>query len=341
MGNIINNQVFIIAEAGVNHNGELKLAKKLVDAAKEANVDAVKFQTFKPGEVTGRFAFKVEYQEASQMGDDRYEMSQKLALPYDAFRELKAYCETKEILFLSTPDGEDSLNFLVDELDIPIIKVGSTEVTHLSYLKAIAQKNRPIILSTGMSSLKEVEAAVKVIQSNTKEALYLLHCTTEYPAPYEEVNLKAMQTLNRHFNLPVGYSDHTVGNEAAIAAVALGAQVIEKHFTVDKSLPGPDHQASMTPAELAELVRSIRISEKILGDGVKQPTASELKNISGVRRGVVAAHPLQSGSVLHQEDLAFKRPNTGVDIKDADKVIGKKLNRDLQEDEVIQWEYLS
>lgn len=341
--NIIANHkgVFVIAEAGVNHNGDLDLAKKLVDIAAEAKADAVKFQTFKPGECTGKFAFKVAYQEQStDEAESRFELSNRLALPFKAFTAIKEYCEGKGIMFLSTPDGKASLDFLVDGLNVAMIKISSTEITNTEFLKMIALKNKPIILSTGMSNLEEVKQAVEVIKAHNKRELTLLHCTTEYPAPHQEVNLKAMVTLQNEFGLPVGYSDHTEGNETAVAAVALGAKILEKHITFDKALAGPDHQASLAPAELKDYVRSIRIAEKILGDGVKKASISEIKNIPGVRRGLVAAKPLNKGTILSRAMLTSKRPNTGIQPSEIDQVVGKRLNRDLEEDEVLMWEYL-
>jgi len=336
-----NKKVFIIAEAGVNHNGKLSVAKQLVDVAIYANADAVKFQTFKLGELTGKFAFKVAYQkEATGDNGSRYEMSRQLALSYKEFAVLQRYCHVKGILFLSTPDGYESLDFLVDKLRMPIIKISSTEMTHLEFLKAAAKKNRPIILSTGMSTLKEVKRAVKIIKTYNKKELAILHCTTEYPAPYSEVNLKAMVTLGSVFKTPIGYSDHTIGKETAIAAVALGAKIIEKHFTLNKNLEGPDHKASLEPHELKDFVSSVRIAEQILGDGIKRPSASEKKNIPGVRRGIVAARYLPKGTILKKDMLNYKRPNTGIQPESMDKIIGKKTIKDLEEDEVLRWAYL-
>ena len=332
-------RVFIIAEAGVNHNGDINLAKQLIDAAKMANADAVKFQTFKPGEVTGKFAFKVSYQQVNGNKDEsRYEMSRKLALSYDAFRELQHYANQQGILFLSTPDGYESLNFLVDELNIPIIKIGSTEVTHVQFLEAVALKKKPVIFSTGLSTLEEVTRAVSILKLHGAASITVLQCTSEYPAPYQDVNLRAMVTMHQSLNLPVGLSDHSIGMEASIAAVALGAVVIEKHFTLDKNLEGPDHQASLTPQGLAEFIVSLRRTEEILGDGIKRPMPSEAKNLTGVRRSIVAAIPLTKGTVLTKQHLTFKRPNTGIEPIDLDKVIGKTLLRNLEDDEVLHWE---
>ena len=250
--------VFIIAEAGVNHNGSIELAKKLIDVAKKANVDAVKFQTFKTEKIIGKFADKAEYQkENTGNSETQFEMVKKLELSYEEFKELRNYCNEKGIIFLSTPDDDDSLEFLVN-LGVDMIKIGSTEVTNLPYLKKIAQKNIPIILSTGMSTLGEVEKALNAIYDEGNKNVTLLHCTTDYPTSYEDINLRAMETLRNAFKTNIGYSDHTLGNEAAVAAVALGAKIIEKHFTLDKNLEGPDHKASLDPQELEKFVETIR-----------------------------------------------------------------------------------
>lgn len=331
-------KVFIIAEAGVNHDGSLNQAFKLIDIAANAKADAVKFQTFQPGECTGRFSFKVDYiNKTTSKDESRYDMSARLALSYDDFRKLKNYSEKKGILFLSTPDGYESLHFLVDELDIPLIKVGSTEVTHLEFLKEVAKKNRPIIFSTGMSTLGEVETGLDIMCHYTNKEIVLLHCTSEYPTPYNEANLRAMVTLQDCFKRPVGLSDHTTGFEATIAAVALGAKVIEKHFTIDNGIPGPDHKASLSPDELSKFVEGIRRTEILLGDGIKRPTPSELKNMSGIRRSIVAASTLQKGTLLTKEILTFKRPGTGINPEFIDIVDGMKINRDLDTDEPLQW----
>lgn len=331
-------KVFIIAEAGVNHNGDINLAKKLVDAAKEANVDAIKFQTFKTEKIVGKFAEMAEYQKENlKIQESQYEMIKKLELSFDKFRELKRYCDEKNIMFLSTPDDEDSLDFLV-ELKIPMIKIGSTEVTNLQYLRRISKKNLPIILSTGISTLGEVETALNVIYEEGNKDVTILHATTDYPTEYEDVNLKAMITMRTAFNVPVGYSDHTLGYEAAIAAVSMGAAVIEKHFTLDKNMEGPDHKASLSPEELKEFVIRIRNTEKLLGDGIKKPTKKEKAIISEVRRSIVAAYDLKKGSIISQEMLQFKRPGNGLKPEMIDVLIGRQLKRDVKEDEVIQWE---
>jgi N,N'-diacetyllegionaminate synthase len=344
MDNILspkNSRVFVIAEAGVNHNGDIELAKKLIDAAKEAEADAVKFQTWKSGEISGSFAFKVDYQkESSPPTESCNELLDQLCLPYSAFKELQAYAHSRGILFLSTPDGFESLNFLVDELDIPLIKIGSTEVTHVQFLEAVSRKNRPMILSTGLSTIAEIERAVEFIRRGGNASLSLLHCTSEYPAPLEQVNLRAMVTMAKSLELPVGYSDHTIGDQAAIAAVALGARIIEKHFTLDRTMDGPDHAASMEPDELKQYVASIRTTEIILGDTTKAPTPSELKNIQGIRRSVVAVRKLTTGTVLTREMLTCKRPGTGIPPYELDATIGKRLRVDMKADEPLQWEHL-
>lgn len=319
-------KVFIIGEAGVNHDGRLEQAFKLVDIAKEADVDAVKFQTFKPGECTGKFS-------------ERYNMSSSLSLPYDDFLKLHSYCREKNILFLTTPDGYESLEFVTGVLNPPILKISSTEVTHLKFLEEVARKGKPIIFSTGMSTLEEVGKALKVMQEYNSD-ITVLHCCSQYPALPEEVNLRAMVTIKDTFGVKVGYSDHTLGIEAAIAAVALGAEAIEKHFTIDTNLPGPDHKASLAPKELKELVSAIRKTEKMLGDGEKKPSESEKKTINAIRRGIVASKDLKAGTCLSPEDLTFKRPATGIHPYEYQKVLNMRINRDLQQDEPLMWEYL-
>jgi N,N'-diacetyllegionaminate synthase len=331
---------FIIAEAGVNHNGDIKLAKQLIDIAHQAGADAVKFQTWKPGEITGRFAVKVAYLENSTPEDEsRFELSNRLCLPYDAFRELKLYCDNFGIQFLSTPDGFDSLNFLVDELDMPIVKIGSTELNNIPFLEAIGRKQRPVILSTGLGVLGEVDAAVRALQKTggVDLSVTILQCTSQYPAPVEEMNLKVLQTYAQAFGVPVGLSDHSIGNEASIAAVALGASVIEKHFTIDREMEGPDHAASLTPGELKNFVEALRRVVRMLGSGVKSPTPSEQANMIGIRRSVVAARDLEVGAVLKLSDLAFKRPGTGIAPAYGELLVGRRLARGLIEDEPIQW----
>ena len=330
---------FIIAEAGVNHDGDIDRAKRLIDVAAEAKADAVKFQTWRPGEITGRYAYKVNYLETTtEAAESRYQLSCRLALPYPVFRELKAHAERCGILFLSTPDGFDSLNFLVGELDMPIVKIGSTEVTHLQYLEAIGRTGRPAILSTGLSNLGEVEKAVAALRRGGNRELTLLHCTSEYPAPDDQMNLRAIDTLRAAFNSPVGLSDHSRGIEASLAAVAMGASVLEKHFTLDRSLPGPDHQASLDGPELAALVASVRRVETMLGDGCKRPTVAELANMNGIRRGVVAARKISPGTVLTADMLVCKRPGGGIEPEQLDVLVGFTVRRELDEDEPLTWD---
>jgi N-acetylneuraminate synthase/N,N'-diacetyllegionaminate synthase len=332
--------LFIIAEAGVNHNGDIHLAKKLVDEARRAGANAVKFQTWKPGELTGRFAVKVPYLETSVPSDEsRFELSRRLCLPYEAFRELNAYCKTVGIQFLSTPDGFESLDFLVDELSMSAIKVGSTELNHIAFLEAVGAKCRPVFLSTGLGTLAEVDMAVAALRRGGGNDLPItvMQCTSEYPAPQEEMNLRVMESYAKALQVPVGLSDHSTGYEASIAAVALGATVIEKHFTLSRSMAGPDHAASLEPMELAQFVSGLKKVVVMLGDGVKKPTPAELRNMSGIRRSVVAARGLAEGTVLAAADLGCKRPGTGVLPADIHKLVGMRLNRALAFDEPISW----
>ena len=338
---MIKNKIFIIAEAGVNHNGNINLAYKMVDEAKKAGVDCIKFQTFKTEKIITKDAKKAEYQEKNTENKEmQYEMLKKLELTYDEFKKLKKYCEEKEIMFLSTPDEEESLNFLIDELNMEIIKIGSGEISNYIYLEKIAQKNKPIILSTGMSTLGEVEKALEIIKKYNNQKITLLHCTTNYPCPIEEVNLSAMLTLKEAFKLDVGYSDHTLGIEIPIAATALGATVIEKHFTLDKNLDGPDHKASLDSLELTKMVEAIRNIEKALGNGIKQPNASENKIKEVVRRKIIIFKNLKKGHILKEEDLIFKRSNNGIEAEFYKIIIGKKIKRDLKEETIISWDDL-
>lgn len=337
---VFNDKVFIIAEAGVNHNGDINLAYKLADVAKEAGVDAIKFQTFKTEKVISKYADMASYQKKNlSTNESQYEMVKKLELSYKEFKKLKNYCNEIKIMFLSTPDEEYSLNFLVDELNMPFIKIGSGEVTNLPYLRKIAVKNKHIIMSTGMANLGEVEEAINTIKAvNSKAKISLLHCTTNYPTSYEEVNLKAMQTLATAFKLPVGYSDHTLGIEVPIAAVAMGAKIIEKHFTLDKKLPGPDHKASLEPDELKEMVKAIRNIEAALGDGIKKPNKSEIEIMKVARRSLIATRDIRAGEIIKESDITIKRPGTGIQPKFKDIVIGMKLINNIRQDEPFIWE---
>lgn len=338
MNGIDISKVFIIAEAGVNHNGRLDLAYQLIDVAKDAGADAVKFQTFKSNNVVSRLADKAEYQKKTTgLDKSQLEMIKKLEISFDDFLKLKKYCDKKRIMFLSTPFDHQSIDFLYDLIDI--YKIPSGEITNIPYLKHIATKNKPIIMSTGMANLGEVEEAINTIWSiNSETQISLLHCTTNYPTPYEEVNLKAMLTLAAVFKLPVGYSDHTLGIEISVAAVAMGAKIIEKHFTLDKKLPGPDHKASLELGELKEMVKAIRNIEIALGDGIKKPNKSEIEIMKVVRKSLMATRDIRAGEIIKESDIAIKRPGTGILPKFKEIVIGMKLINDIRQDEPFRWE---
>lgn len=330
--------VYIIAEAGVNHNGKVALALQLIDAAKAAGADAVKFQTFKTEKILTRSTSMAAYQKDNLGSEDtQYQMVKALELSYGDFSDLKTYADSIGIDFLSTPDDEDSLDFLADELKLPWIKIGSGEVTNLPFLRRIAAKQKPLVLSTGMSTLGEVERAVRAIREVSSQELVLLHCTTNYPCLSEEVNLRAMQTLKQAFNLKVGYSDHTLGCEVPVAAVALCAEFIEKHLTLDKEMAGPDHRASLDPIEFADMVRQVRSIEKALGDGIKWPNPSEEKIKPLVRRRIVAAQDLKAGTCIDWLHLCFKRADYGLFVEQADSIIGRCLSVELAEDSPLDW----
>jgi len=335
MNGIDTSKVFIIAEAGVNHNGSLDLACQLIDVAKDAGADAVKFQTFKAENVVSRLADKAEYQKKTTGSDkSQLEMIKKLEISFEDFVKLKKYCDKKVIMFLSTPFDHQSIDFLYNLVDI--YKIPSGEIINGPYLKHIAAKNKPIIMSTGMANLGEVEDAINSIREvNSKAKISLLHCTTDYPASYEEVNLKAMQTLAAAFKLPVGYSDHTLGIEVPVAAVAMGAKIIEKHFTLDKNLPGPDHKASLEPDELKEMVKAIRNIEMALGDGIKKPNKSEIEIMKVVRKSIVASKSIKKGEMFTKTNITVKRPGIGISPMRWDEVIGERANRDFKDDELI------
>lgn len=329
--------VVIVAEAGVNHNGDLARAKEMALAAKEAGADMVKYQTAVPELVVSRFAEKADYQkEATGDGESQLEMVRRLHFDFKAHRELKAYCDEIGITYLSSAFDLPSLDFL-DSLELPLIKIPSGEITNLPYLERVAAMRRPVLLSTGMSSLPEIEDAVVVLEEGDCGELTLLHCNTEYPTPYEDANLLAMVELGELFQLPVGYSDHTPGIICDIAAVALGATVIEKHFTLDKSLPGPDHKASLDVEELKALVKAVRIAEQALGDGHKKVSASEEKNIDIARKSIVAASPIKAGERYTNENLTTKRPGNGISPMRWHEVVGLAAKRDYGEDEPIEW----
>ena len=331
---------FIIAEAGVNHNGSIKLAKKLIDAAKDAGADAVKFQTFKTEKIVIKNAEKAKYQkETTGVGESQYGMLKKLELTEEDFRELADHAKEKEILFLSSPFDKESVDLLY-ELDVPAFKIGSGEITNFPLLKHIAKKGKTIILSTGMATLGEVEEALNVIRSEGVEKVILLHCVSNYPARIEDVNLRAMETLKHAFKLPVGFSDHTLGITASIAAVALGACVIEKHFTLDRNLIGPDHKASLEPDELKEMVKTIRDVEKALGDWIKRPTINEEEIKKIARRSIIAKMDISEGTVITEDMLDIKRPGTGIEPKYFDFVIGMRAKKDIKKSDIVTWKMI-
>ena len=330
---------FIIAEAGVNHNGKIELAKKLVDAAKNADADAVKFQTFKTEEVMVRTAPKAEYQKETTGEGTQYDLIKKLELSEKDFKELAGYAKQKGIIFLSTPFDEESAD-LLEKLNVPTFKIGSGDLTNLLLLEHIAKKGKPIIVSTGMATLDEVEDAVNAVKNTGNNQLILLHCTSNYPANIEDCNLLAMHTLEKEFNVPVGYSDHTLGITVPVAAAAMGARVIEKHFTLDKNLPGPDHRASLEPDELKEMVKEIRNVEKALGTGEKKPAKSEIEIQKVARKSIVAKVNIAKGSIITKEMLTVKRPGTGLVPKYYYKIVGKKAKKNIKENELINWDMI-
>lgn len=328
--------VYIIAEAGVNHNGKLDLALKLCDAAKDAGVDAVKFQTWKTENIVTAQARQAAYQtENTGKEESQYDMLKNLELSYDHFRTIQNYCEKIGIDFLSTPDEEESLEFLVS-LGLPFIKVGSGEVTNIPYLRKIGACKMPVILSTGMSNIGQVATAYDTLLQAGAKQVSLLHCTTNYPCPMDEVNLKAMLTLRDAFKCHIGYSDHTMGTEVPVAAVALGAEIIEKHFTLDRTMEGPDHKASLEPAELKLMVHQIRNIEAALGDGIKRPNKSEAENAKVVQKSILAKRPIKKGEVLSEENLVAKRAGAGISSVHWDVVVGTKALQDYDIDEPIK-----
>jgi N,N'-diacetyllegionaminate synthase len=332
-------QTIIIAEAGVNHNGSIELAKKLIDVAVESGVDYVKFQTFKANKLVSRYAKKAEYQIINlQDGNNtQYEMLKKLELNEESHNILIDYCKKRNIGFLSTGFDIDSIDFLAN-VGIDFFKIPSGEITNKPYLEHIASKGLPIVLSTGMSTMNEIEDALRVINKMGVDSsqITLLHCNTEYPTPMRDVNLKAMLSLGSEFNTQIGYSDHTEGIEIPIAAVAMGATVIEKHFTLDRNMIGPDHKASIEPHELISMTSAIRNIEKALGDGVKRPSKSELKNIQIARKSIVAACDIKKGEKLTFSNLTTKRPGTGISPMKWDEVINSTASKDFNIDDLIE-----
>lgn len=332
-------RVFIIAEAGVNHNGDLALAEKLVDAAKTAGADAVKFQTFRADSLAIPRAALAAYQAAAGVRESQRDMLARLELDETAHRTLISRAERAGIEFLSTPFDPESADLLA-RLGIPRFKLPSGEITNKRLLQHVARTGKPLILSTGMSTLDEVRRAVGWIRSISQAPLTLLHCVTEYPAPPEQANLRAMDTLREVFGVSVGYSDHTLGIEVSVAAAAHGATVIEKHLTLDATLPGPDQAASLEPKDFAEMVRVIRLVSVALGDGVKRAAPCEEKNLTAVRRSLVAARDLPAGSRLKDDDIAAKRPGDGISPAEIDRVVGRTLTKPLRRDEPFSWDCL-
>lgn len=358
----MSDSVFMIAEAGVNHNGDMRLAKQLIDVAAEAGAGAVKFQTFSAEQLVSRKAPKAEYQtRTTDQAESQFEMIRKLELTEADHEALIAHAQARGIVFLSTPFDVPSLRLLTKRFGLPTIKIPSGEITNAPFLLATSRAAQRVILSTGMSTLAEVESSLGVLafgftapasvtpqrgdfeqafasdlgQKSLRDRVTLLHCTTEYPAPFSEVNLRAMDTLAAAFGLPVGYSDHTPGIHVSLAAVARGAQMIEKHFTLDRSLPGPDHKASLEPHELRELVRQTREIEQTLGDGIKRPTASELKNRDVARKSLVAAKAIKEGEMFTEENLACKRPGTGTNPFAYWQTLGQAARRGYSTDDVL------
>lgn len=331
-------RVIIIAEAGVNHNGSLENAFKLIDAAVEAGVDYVKFQTFKSEALVSKGAKKAEYQiqNTSNASDSQLDMLKKLELSHDDHETLLNYCKEKDIQFFSTAFDLQSLQYLKD-IGLQLVKIPSGEITNLPYLRKAASLFSEVILSTGMCTMEEVEAAVSVFKQCGVDNITILHCNTEYPTPMEDVNLTAMLAIQQKFQLPVGYSDHTLGIEVPIAAVALGAKVIEKHFTLDKTMEGPDHAASLEPDELKNMVKAIRnVEQAMAGSGLKKPSPSEIKNINIARKSIVAKTDIRKGEVFTENNLTVKRPGNGVSPMKWDEVIGRKAIKNFNEDELIE-----
>lgn len=331
---------FIIAEAGVNHNGSMQLALKLVDGAVEACADAVKFQTFTTEKMIAPAAPKAEYQiRTTGTSESQFEMLKRLELSQQEFQAIADYCQTKQIVFLSTPFEEDSSDFL-ETISVPAYKIASGELTNLPFLAHVARKGKPMIVSTGMAGLDEVNLAVRTIRSNGNPGLILLHCTSNYPTDPKDVNLKAMRTLAETFDVPVGYSDHTYGIEIALGAVALGACVIEKHFTLDRNLPGPDQQASLEVSDLKRMVQSIRMVEEALGTGVKEPVTGEIATAAVARKSLYLKNDLLEGHSLLIEDLIAMRPGVGISPANMDQVLGHKLKQAVKAGTLLKEDHL-
>lgn len=331
----MNDRCLIIAEAGVNHNGKLDLALELCDAAKKCGADVVKFQTWKTENLITRSVAQADYQ-AKNTGkkESQFDMLKSLELSYDDFRKIKVHCDEIGITFASTADEEESLDFLID-LGIPFIKVGSGDIGNVSFLRYMGTKGLPVILSTGMSTLADVDISINALKEGGATDISILHCTTNYPCPYEDVNLRAMLTLRETFHLPVGYSDHTVGRDVAVSAVALGARIIEKHFTLDCGMEGPDHAASTDPKGFADLVKGIRIAEECMGSGIKEPTLAEKDISKVVTKRIVAKRHIRAGEIFSESNVCIKRNDIGEKARDWQRVIGKRAMQDYIEDEGI------
>lgn len=325
----------IIAEAGVNHNGDLATALKLCDAAKAAGADVVKFQTWQTEAIITKTVAQADYQkENTGIQESQFDMLKRLELSFDKFKKIKEYCDSIGIAFASTADDANSLDFLVS-IGIPFIKIGSGEIGNVSYLRYMGSKKLPVVLSTGMSSLADIDTSIHALQSGGATDITLLHCTTSYPCTVENVNLRAMDTIRSAFKLPVGYSDHTLGNAVAIAAVAMGASVIEKHFTLDKDMDGPDHRASSTPAEFKEYVQAIRNIENALGSGIKKPTHTEKEISTVVLKRIVAKKPIRENQIISEDDICVKRNNVGLPCKYWDLVVGTTARKNYCVDDGI------
>lgn len=333
----MSSKVIIIAEAGVNHNGDMDLAKQLIDVASSAGADYVKFQTFKAEKLVQKKAGKAAYQIANTGNNDsQFDMLKKLELSEEDHEVLIDYCRQKNIQFLSTAFDIDSVDFLKGK--IAVYKIPSGEITNLPYLQKVARLKLPIILSTGMATMQEVKDTVEVLTQHgaNKNTITVLHCNTEYPTPMQDVNLQAMQSMQKELNVAIGYSDHTLGIEVPIAAVALGATVIEKHFTIDRNAEGPDHKASLEPEELKAMIKAIRNIEQALGNGIKTPSPSEQKNIVIARKSIVAGSFIHAGDIFTEENLTVKRPGSGISPMQWNKVLGKKANKNFEPDDLIE-----
>ena len=335
-------ETVIIAEVGVNHNGDLAIARKLVDAAAEAGAHILKFQAFRSEKEISKYALKPPYQqEPTTEQGSQLEMCKALELSASDLREMKAYCAERQVPFLCAAFDFDSIDLMVDDLELSTIKIPSSEVTNIPMLQYIGSKKTGVILSTGASTLSEVGLAVDALRRAGCPELVLFHCVSSYPAPHNEANLRSMVTLRNAFGLPVGFSDHTIGSQTAIAAATLGACAIEKHFTLDRNMTGPDHRASIEPKELAEMVRGVKIANHSLGSPVKQPAPCEMPNLALIRKSLVAAKDLKKGFRLTREMIEIKRPQGGIEPMDMDKIIGLTLRRDVAEDMFITWKDFS